>query len=143
MKISINELLKNPEEVLEKDECKFFFDWFCSDKSLHSRAMNFIPKLKFLVKEGIVDGDKNYVWFKNNCPTSGSLYDDMRISNIETEDFLGDFCPRTGHDLENKCSVWILIPEYKVFDFKDWNTFKREVKNNPEFKKTLQAVFNK
>ena len=141
MKISIRELLENPEKVISNDESNLFYDWFCRDKALYARAMNLIPKLRFLVNEGIIDGSKNYVWFKNNCPLDGSLYDDIRISNIEAGDFLGGFCPRTGHKKEDKCNIWILVPNYKTFDFKNWNAFKKEVKNNSKLKEELQKVF--
>jgi len=142
MKTSINEILANPSLVSE-DSCNFFYDWFCSSKSLERRALAFLPKLRFLVNEGILDGDKNYVWFKNNCPVNGSTYDDMRISNIETGDFLGGFCPRTGHNgVDLKCSVWVLNPEYITKEFKTWSDFKKEVKTNSELKTFLTNVFN-
>jgi len=143
MKVSINKLLENPEKVIKEDRCSLFYDWFCSEKSLDRRALAFIPKLKFLVNEGIIDGNKNYVWFKNNCPVYGSLYDDMRISNIETDEFLGGFCPKTGHnDVENKCNVWTLIPKYENIEFENWNAFKKEVKTNLKYKKFLTSVFS-
>jgi len=142
MKVSINELINNPE-LIDEDSCNFFYDWFCKDSSLSRRAHAFIPKLKFLIKEEIIDGDKNCVWFKNNYPMKGTLYDDMRISNIETDEYLGGFCPRTGHkNVDNKCSVWILRPNYYSYDFKDWTEFKKLVKNDEVFKKELQKVFS-
>jgi len=141
MKISINELLDNPE-LIKNDRCSFFYDWFCDESSLDRRALAFIPKLKFLVKEGIIDGDKNYVWFKNNCPVNGSLYDDMRISDIKTGDFLGGFIPKTGHQVENKCTVWTLKNFYREKDFRTWSDFKKEVKTNKEYKDLLVKNFN-
>jgi len=139
MKISINKFLENPVE--NSDECFNFYDWFCNDKTLEKRMKALVPKLKFLVKEGIINGDTNYAWFKNNCPLIGSLYDDIRISRLD-DDFLGGFCPRSGHNVEDKCTVWVLKDEYKEYNFKDWSTFKKEVKTNVKFRKILINNFN-
>ena len=140
-KFSINEFLENPE--LNSDEFFGFYDWFCSDESLLNRMKTFIPKLKFLISEGILDGNKLYVWFKNNCPVNGSLYDDMRISALdEDETFIGGFCPKSGHtNIKSKASVWILLPEFKEFEFKNWNELKMKIKNNVEFKEMLTRHF--
>ena len=141
MKASINEFLKNPIE--NSDDCSNFYDWFCGEQTLEKRMLSFVPKLKFLVKEGIIDGDKTYVWFKNNCPMSGHTYDDMRISSLnENNDFLGGFCPRTGHyGVEKKCTVWTLDCGLVQYDFDTWADFKREVKKNPSLKAKLQEAF--
>src|SRR3989339_672703 len=37
---------------------------------------------------GKVDLETCYVWFKNNCPLNGPLYDDFRIADIETNNNL-------------------------------------------------------
>ena len=102
-----------------------------------------VPKLKFLVKEGILDPDKVTVWFKNNCPAYGSLYDDIRINAIDDEEtYLGGFCPVTGHkDMENKCDIWTLKNGFEPTEFKTWTDFKKEVKNNKSFKKELIEKF--
>ena len=139
--ITLREFLENPVE--NSDSCSNFYDWFCSDKTLENRMLAMVPKLKFLVKEGILNPDKVTVWFKNNCPCDGSLYDDFRINAInEDETFLGGFCPKTGHDVENKCSVWTLEPEFKQIEFLNWLEFKKEVKNNKEFKEILIKNFS-
>lgn len=141
-RVSINEFLSNP---IENSDCfSNFYDWFCSDRSLEKRMMAMVPKLKFLVKEGLLNGDTNYVWFKNNCPMDGSLYDDMRISTLdENQDFLGGFCPRTGHHVEDKCSFWTISKDrgLKTYEFKDWSTFKKEVKTNEELRAILIKNF--
>lgn len=138
---SIREVLEDNSKL---DSCFGFYDWFCADKTLEKRAKSLLSKLKFLVKEKLVNPDTNYVWFKNNCPCSGSLYDDMRISTLdEDEEFLGGFCPRTGHDVEDKCSFWVLTPEYKTYDFEDWSTFKKQVKSDQNLRDVISNVFGK
>jgi hypothetical protein len=147
MKYSINDFIDDYETY--SDEFYGYYDWFSRDESLKNKAKSFVPKLKFLVKEGVVDGDKHYVWFKENCPIQGSLYSDMRISTLNEQNFMGGFCPKTGHtNVDKKCQVWTLDPNKPYgeslvpYEFDNWNAFKKEVKTNPEFKKTLQKTFN-
>ena len=151
MKNSINEFIEDYEN--NSDECYGFYDWFCKDESLGARAKSFVPKLKFLVNEGLLDGDNHYVWFKNNCPMNGSLYDDMRISTLdEKEDFVGGFCPRTGHNNETeKASLWYFenISEsnphgdLKQVNFKDWTTMKKALKTDEALRATVKKHFGK
>lgn len=146
-KISINELLKNPLD--NTNACYDFYDWFCSEKGLKNRFNTLIPKLKFLVKQGIVNGDTNYVWFKNNCPMSGTLYDDIRISTLdEKNDFLGGFCPSSGFasDIDNNqtCNLWLLNNgKIEQLHFKDWKTFKQTIKNDTMLRKRIGVHFSK
>jgi len=63
--------------------CYNFYDWFCKDTSLKSKADKLFPMaIKFANKMGI-DLDKHYVFFKNNCPVGHPLYDDFRIGKKE------------------------------------------------------------
>ena len=135
MRHSINEILENTEKL---DQFFGFYDWFCKESALENRANKLLIKLKFLVKEGLVCGDTNYVWFKNNCPMVGNLYDDLRISNIKTNNFLGGLCPS---DSDGMAMLWLLnqnnndITEFKE---KKWNALKKKLKNDI-FKKELIA----
>jgi len=139
MKVSINEFLAG------KDISKSygFYDWFCREDSLEAKAKAFIPKLRFLVKEELIDGDKNYVNFKNNCPVDGSLYDDMRISNIKTDKFLGGFCPKTGHTrVPNKADLWFFTEDIAIFrEFANWSELKKALKTDESLRAEVRKAF--
>lgn len=140
-RLPISEFLKNP--IKNSDEYSNFYDWFCSSRSLSSRMLKLVPKLKFMVDQGIIDAEKSYVWFKNNYPLVGQLYDDIRISALNYEnDYLGGLTPHSGHKLdEYKCVVWTLNGEFKERVFKNWSAFKKEVKENVKFKNELITLF--
>jgi len=61
-----------------------WFDWFCRDTSLANKTKKMGNIIKQIKAGGKVDLETSYVWFKNNCPLSGPLYDDFRIADIET-----------------------------------------------------------
>ena len=61
-----------------------WYDWFCKNESLCGKTKRLAPKVKQLAKSSKVDVDNWYVWFKNNCPVFGSLYDDVRFADIKT-----------------------------------------------------------
>ena len=139
---SIRKFLENPIE--NSDSCFNFYDWFCKDSSLEGRMLKTVPVIKFLVKEEIINPDTTYVWLKNNCPVNGSLYDDIRFSTLDSEErFLGGICPRTGHYVEDKCSVWAFDNDRNLieFNFTDLRTFKKALKEDPSLKSNLQKLF--
>lgn len=64
------------------------YDWFCKDTSLANKTKRMGSIVKQLKPGGKVNLETHYVWFKNNCPLSGPLYDDFRIADLETGDTL-------------------------------------------------------
>lgn len=84
-----------------------WFDWFCKDESLARRLKRMAPKVKKIARSKKIDIDKMYVWFKNNCPFDGKLYDDFRIADIETGDTVYCITPHSGHKVdEGRSDVW-------------------------------------
>lgn len=145
-KISINEFIKDyAEHDLENQRSGYFgfYDWFCQDKALKNKAKAMIPKLRFLLSQGILNGKTTAVIFKNNCPLYGSLYDDMRFVLLDyKETFLGGIAPSSGHDNEKGvCRVWNFVNEYNEIKFKNWSAFQKEVRSNEQFRNELKNAF--
>ena len=63
-----------------------WYDWFCRNTSLPNKTKRMGNIVKQIKSGGKVDLKNWYVWFKNNCPMSGPLYDDFRFANLETGD---------------------------------------------------------
>ncbi len=74
-----------------------WYDWFCKDESLANKTKALYTKLKQIAGSKKIDKEKNYVFFKNNCPMDGSLYDDFRICDIATGNVIYTITPRSGH----------------------------------------------
>jgi len=107
--------LKNQLESFEKDgiildsdgtssKCFGFYDWFCKEKSLENKGKTLMKKTKTFVKQMDIDVENTYVFFKNNCPMNGPLYDDFRICDVETGDVVWTVIPKCGHSGE--AEVW-------------------------------------
>jgi hypothetical protein len=95
---SITSLLSR--ELTDEEINDLWYDWFCKNTSLVNKGRKLINKLKQVVKNnnGKFDPEKTYVFFKNNCPIYGKLYDDFRICDIETGDVIFCIIPRSGFD---------------------------------------------
>jgi hypothetical protein len=78
--------------------CFNFYDWFCKDESLKRKADTLFRQVKrFVAANPGIDQDKHYVFFKNNCPMNGPLYDDFRICDIEGGDVQYNVTAKSGH----------------------------------------------
>jgi hypothetical protein len=85
-----------------------WYDWFCKDTSLRNKTYKLAPKVKQVAEIlGKNFSETHYLFFKNNCPMCGKLYDDFRFCNIKTGDVVYTIIPKSGHDNENgKALLW-------------------------------------
>jgi hypothetical protein len=75
-----------------------WYDWFCDDHFLKGKLDDLFPKVKQIANSKKIDMDKTYVFFKNNCPCEGTLYDDFRFCDMETGDVIYTVIPASGHE---------------------------------------------
>jgi len=82
-----------------------WYDWFCKTESLRNKTYRMGRIVKQVKDGGKVDLDNWYVWFKNNCPMVGPLYDDFRFADKKTGDVQFTICI-DGKRAKNKYEVW-------------------------------------
>jgi hypothetical protein len=91
-KITLREWIKNFNEgAFETLDVKTqidagWYDWFCRDSSLKNKTFKMGNIIKQIKDGGKVNLDKTYVWFKNNCPMNGPLFDDFRIARLDNNE---------------------------------------------------------
>lgn len=81
-----------------------WYDWFCKDSALKNKTVNLGKKVKQIAESSKVDKKKMYVFFKNNCPMNGPLYDDFRFCDIAEGNVQYTITPRSGHN--GMAEVW-------------------------------------
>lgn len=148
--LTIASLIANPSLASTNFE---FYDWFAVDSSLSRRFNAILPKVKFLVKEGLVDGVANYLWCKNNAAFGGGTYDDVRFSTIEADvkdsKYLGGFCFQTWGCIEGGNAFIFFIDETITegekmvkLDFDNWSEMKKALKEDEELRTKIRSIFN-
>lgn len=75
----------------DAEDCKTqilagWYDWFCKDSSLKNKTKKMGNIIRQIKAGGKVNLENWYVWFKNNCPLNGPLYDDFRLAKLDTGD---------------------------------------------------------
>lgn len=115
-----------------EDSCFGFYDWFCSDRALPNRAKklqsNVRSFLKAMAKKGTpVNLDTHYVFFKNNCPMSGHVYDSFSICRVEDGRVQFWVTPKSGHMRANgQAECWVANRDTQI--------------NAPNFRDLLNAI---
>ena len=101
-----------PEYV---NDSYFFFDWFCSEKALKIKSKLLMTKAEKVMSKLGLDPETHRVFFKNNCPMNGKLYDSFSIcTNDEKNDVVIWCTPSSGHKSTEG--------QAQLVDFRDYET---------------------
>ncbi len=104
-----------------------WFDWFCRNDALAGRLKK-LSKIVLGIKAPFIL-DNYYVWFKNNCPMAGPLYDDVRFEPLSGE--------REGKyfvvilDCPHELAKWALYTERYGYDAPEF--FNGNVRNMVQY----------
>ena len=84
-----------------------WYDWFCRGSSLYNKGEKLLSRFSKIRKSSKIDHDNMYLWFKNNCPVNGRLYDDFRLSDTTTGNVVYTIIPSVGYSSMNgEAVVW-------------------------------------
>ena len=99
---TINDIINGNFSIKE-----LWYDWFCREHYLYAKGEKLIKKLMDIVDSEKFDNESCYVFFKNNCPCNGSLYDDFRICDVKTGEVIYTIIPSDGFkETKGKAIVW-------------------------------------
>lgn len=96
MENTIKQIRTGEVEFLTEGNCYGFYDWFCKNSSLRKKGERLLKIALTLSKSPRIDEEKTGVFFKNNCPCFGSLYDDLRFVDLN-RNVLYTIVPHSGH----------------------------------------------
>ena len=89
-----------------------WYDWFCRDEALAGHLKR-ISKVVLGINAPFIL-DNYYVWFKNNCPMAGPLYDDVRFEPLSGERGGKHFV--VSLDCPHELAKWVLYTERYGYD---------------------------
>jgi hypothetical protein len=101
-KISVSNFIRNYENGKYKSPDREtmitagWHDWFCDDEELKLRLDTLFPKVYQIAQSSKINTNMTFVFFKNNCPMSGELYDDFRFCEMRTGDVVYTIIPASG-----------------------------------------------
>ena len=73
-----------------------WYDWFCDEEQLKLRLDLMYYKVKQIALMPKINMDRMFVFFKNNCPGEGEIYDDFRFCDIDSGDVVYTIVPASG-----------------------------------------------
>ena len=112
-KMTVREFIRNYENGTYSSRSREtmieagWYDWFCEEEELKPRLDAMFSKVKHIATSSKIDMDRMYVFFKNNCPCIGKIYDDFRFCDIDSGDVIYTVVPASGHKrTEGQSEVW-------------------------------------
>ena len=142
-RISISKLIAEHDSIFSQNKSCLFCDWVANDDSLKSRATKMIPKLKFLVKEGLINGDTHYVTFENYDNGALASFDEVRIHRKEDGFLMGGFRPQYSRTSESgNSSIWSVLDPDTERSYESWTSLKNDLKTNKELRSFISRTFN-
>lgn len=112
-----------------------WFDWFCKEESLNSRMNKMVPMIRAVAASPLLGTQPQYIFFKNNCPVSGHLYDSFSVCNMSDGKVQWWVCAKMGYDAAPHANIcgpqrgfeFNLIEEYAKIKYKDLDDDKRSM----------------
>lgn len=103
--MTVKEVINN--KLTNEQISDLFYDWFCSDKALVNRGKQLIRRLRKIAKNTTkFNIETTEVWFNNNCPCFGELYDSISIKDEQNNIFYY-IIPRSGHkSCNHRAEIW-------------------------------------
>lgn len=95
-----------------------WYDWFCRDDALADRLKKLSSVVLGIRAPFILDN--YYVWFKNNCPMAGPLYDDVRFEPLSGERDGKYFV--VSLDSPHEQTKWVLYTERYGYDAPEFSS---------------------
>jgi hypothetical protein len=116
----IDKLTNRPVDAFSRDEIEsMWYDWFCKETSLNRKGRFLLQRLQGLVPSPRFNAETSYVFFKNNLPLYGKMYDSFSICKIGSGDVLYWVAPALGYKIkhfEGKASVGGIAPDTGEFE---------------------------